>query len=128
MTRLQQRRRLTAWMTALVVLLGALTPLISQAGYRLSGDETWLEICTVKGIERIALDADTDSSGGEADPTSGSCPWCNLHSCSQGIPIQDAPFPVSHGDNAASYPVAYDPVRPHFDWPTAQPRAPPPVI
>jgi hypothetical protein len=125
MIRLQKRRRFTAWMTALVILLGALTPLISQAGYQLSGDETWLEICTANGIERIALGADADSSGGEDKPSTGTCAWCNLHAGFPGVPTPDATFPILHGGDAASYPVAYDPLRSHLDWPTARPRAPP---
>ncbi len=112
-------------MTALVVLLGALVPLISQAGYQLSGDEAWLEICTANGIERIALDADTNSSGGEGNASTGSCAWCNLHSGSPGVPSADAAFPLLHGENTAPYQVAFDPLRPHIDWPTARPRAPP---
>jgi hypothetical protein len=125
MSRLQQRRRFTAWMTSLVILLGALTPLISQAGYQLSGDPAWLEICTANGIERIALEVDADSSGGEGKASTGSCAWCNLHSGSPGVPTPDAIFPVLRGDNAAVFQIASVPLRSHPDWPTARPRAPP---
>ena len=111
-------------MTTLVILLGSLVPLISQAGYQLSGDAAWLEICTANGIDRVAVDAGPESSG-ERNAASGSCAWCTLHAGFACVPSRDIVFPAFDRDPTGPSQTVRTPHRPLPGWPAALPRAPP---
>jgi hypothetical protein len=123
MIRLRRTRKWLAWLLAFVVLFGALLPSAS-AMPRGGEGETWLEVCTVNGIERIALDA--DSSPEKSAHSEQPCEWCRLHGGLPAIPSDVAAPDVPRERGTATF-VPFPAVLPAHsgDWPPANPRAPP---
>lgn len=117
-------QRLTAWIAALAILVAALMPAITQAAA--SGDQRWLEVCTVSGVERIAVDTNPDTQGDRRNAGGMTCPWCYLHA---GLPVVLAAASVSPTDYGSSriYTVREQHVpRSYANTTSARPRAPPP--
>lgn len=119
------RQRVAAWIATLAILLAALAPALSQAAYDLSGDESWLEICTAYGIQRIAVDADPQSSGDGAKLLAGHCSYCSFHTGGAVLPsLASVSVPTADGDVAVTpYPRHFP--RPPLAWSSSRPRAPP---
>ena len=112
-------------MAALAVLLGALVPLLAQAGYRLSGDRAWLQVCSANGVREIAVDPLFSPSGDEEAAPSGKCAWCKLHA-TVGMPSSGRHLSfISPRSSASAGPAEIDvpPLLPV--WTPAYPRAPP---
>lgn len=123
MNRSLTRRRLTAWIAAWSILLSTLVPLISQAGYRASGDQAWLEVCTADGFERVAIDPDPGERGHDlfAQP----CQWCKLQSSAGCVPPSEFAFMVPCAQRTSWTTPSPRPPQARLAWSAAQPRAPP---
>lgn len=125
MRRSALRQRVTAWIATLAILAAALAPALSQAAYDLSGDASWLEICTAYGVQRIAVDADPQSSGDGAKLLAGHCNYCSFHAGLAVLPsLATASVPSPDGDVAVT---AYPRLLPRSSlaWSASRPRAPP---
>lgn len=126
-------RRLTAWLTALAVMLCGLLPVLSHAVVSVQGDTPgWVEVCTVSGMAWVKpLPTDSGNERPLSHPMPGSlvsldhCGWCATHNPLTGLPPLVAALvaPPSFGP---SVPPAflYAP-RPLFVWAAAHSRAPP---
>jgi hypothetical protein len=123
-------RRLTAWLAAMLVLLGALLPVLSHAVVaRTAGDPAWIEVCTVSGMAWVRS---ADSANPDADPPApvsgapmAACEWCATHTPLAGVPLQSAP-PLPLIESVALQPAAVHPATvPARAWASAPPRAPP---
>lgn len=117
-------RRLTSWIAALAILMGALAPALSHA-LASAGGKHWVEICTTQGSEWIQ----TGEDGTERLPATAHglehCPYCTLHAPTLGVPpangLVQAPARLGHG-----VPLAFlSAPRTLHAWVSAQPRAPP---
>lgn len=126
-------RQLTAWLTALSVLLAGLLPVVSHAVVSAPADGAgWVEVCTVSGMAWVKQADDeralgmshtqpVPGQGGGADP----CKWCATHSPVLGLPLVASPHvaPLVFG---ADEPLAFlNAPRPLFVWASAHSRAPP---
>lgn len=113
-------RRSLAWIAFVALLFNALAPLVMQG---MTQDTGYSELCTVRGIERVADNGD-DSDPGMA-MSGAHCPFC-LAQHTPFIPVR----PVVAGLTSTAGADALPPLflhapRPPFAWPPAQPRAPP---
>lgn len=125
MQRSLPRQRLTAWIAALAILVAALMPAIAQATSALSGGQAWLEVCTVYGVERIAVDADPDAQGGQ-NPARMVCPWCHLHVGLPGVAAFASVIPVDYGASRVTTALCEQHVpRTRVSATSSRPRAPP---
>lgn len=95
---------MTAWMCALLLAVGTLLPLVSQAGSRLFGTVDWIELCTTNGMERVAVGADGQPVE-EGEGSQARCPVCTYCAKALALPVAPTELPA---DSAS-----YRPVRPH---------------
>jgi len=117
------RRRVCTWICTLAMLASALLPFTAQAGYALSGEAAWLEVCSANGVERMRADGEPLDEAPAAHQTP--CKWCK-HQFGLGIlPVREIlpsdPFPKG----AVRLPAPRGFLRPHPVWAAAQARAPP---
>lgn len=116
----------TTWLTAWVVLLGAVLPSVSHAlmtqaqpGRGLFG----AAICS--SVKHQATKASPDSSSGKA-AGGAHCPFCIPHDGSIGLPPADLDGPTPQLITARAEPFLFlHAPQPLFAWGGAQPRAPP---
>lgn len=119
------RQRVTAWIATLAILLAALAPTISQAAYHVSGDALWLEVCTAYGIQRVAVDADPQSSGDTASLLAEHCSYCSFHSGGTALVSRAVELPILSADDVAVAAHHLHFPRPPLAWAASRPRAPP---
>ena len=118
-------RQFTLRIALFAMLMAALAPTISHA-LQAGGSDVWIEVCTVLGAKRVALDP---AQSGDQTPASmdamDHCPYCMLQANALGMP--PATTLVSNV-GLLSYQVPrtflFAP-RLQFAWTAAQPRAPP---
>jgi Protein of unknown function (DUF2946) len=119
-------RRLTAWIAALVMLMVALAPAISQA-VGASDAKAWIEVCSTAGSRWIAADATPGDPPPQpsADHLLAHCPFCHIH-VDQGVPAPANAQTLLLTGLGEARPAAFlqAPRTPHA-WVSAQPRAPP---
>jgi len=123
------RRRFTAWLAMVAMLLGALAPTVTQAMVASSDRADWLEICTATGMVWVKATTGefSEHSPQGSSPTSEvsqHCPWCTLHGGGAALPVQ----PLWHSGSSAGHvlsPVSLDAPALTAVWATAQSRAPP---
>ncbi len=118
------RRRVTAWIAALAVLLGALAPALSHALASTQGKQ-WIEICTSSGSKWVKLSDDGTDEQPLPAHSLEHCPFCSLHLPAPGLPPAPLsltlPLRLSH-----EVPLAFlSAPRTLHAWVSAQPRAPP---
>ena len=110
-------------MVAFTVLFGALLPAIAATTRGPDGD-SWLEICTAYGIERVVFAA--GSSDDEPAQLEQACDWCRLQGEVPAILLQSAKHCVPLARSASCVVPVRTVLPPHFvDWQPASPRAPP---
>ena len=124
MQRSLPRQRLTAWIAALAILGASLMPAIAQATSALSGGQAWLEVCTVYGVERIAVDADPDAHGDQSSARMV-CPWCHLHIGLPGVAASASVFPADYGYSHITALREQHVPRTRLSATSSRPRAPP---
>lgn len=116
-------RRSLAWIAFVALLFNALAPLVMQG---MAQDAGYSELCTVRGIERVADNGDGSDPG--MTMSGAHCPFC----LAQHTPFLPA-APVVAGLTPATGADALPPLflhapRPPFAWAPAQPRAPPSIV
>lgn len=117
-------QRLTAWIAALVVVAAALMPVIAQAA-SVAGGQTWLEVCTGYGVERIAIDDRPDSQPANGKARGMACPWCYLP---LGLPEASSvahPYSIEYGDLRIFFAREQRVPRSLAGTTSSRPRAPP---
>ena len=117
------RRRVT-WLTLCAVLFGAIAPAVAR-GLASVTDTAWIDICSLGGTKRIALD--TDSGQAPAQVTaSGECPFCLLHNDIPTLPASEVSARFSDISSAVVSRTAQDGLR-HIQalWSAHHSRAPP---
>lgn len=55
-------RLLAAWIASFAMVFGALAPVLAQAGYRLSGERIWQELCTTEGVRYVLTEVESEFS------------------------------------------------------------------
>ncbi|MBI1907566.1 MAG: DUF2946 family protein [Rhodocyclales bacterium] len=118
-------QRLTAWIAALAMVAAALMPAVTQAATAAAGGQAWLEVCTVFGVERIAVDSTPDSQpvGGKARGMA--CPWCHLPVGLPDAPAAAAPHSMDYGDRRIVTAREQQVPRSLAGATSSRPRAPP---
>ena len=118
-------RRLTAWLSMLVLVLNALMPLTAQAMRTSVADGDTVEICTSTGMMRLAQDKPSSPDGSFA--AQSSCPFCLLHEglawLPPGLHALQAPPP-----HAEMPPAFYQAAHTSAVWLTALSRGPPSLL
>jgi Protein of unknown function (DUF2946) len=117
-------RRLTHWLAALAMVVGALAPALAQALGSAAG-ANWIEVCTAQGSRWVAADSTAPLQDRGAAMPVDDCAYCS----SNAQPLGMAPAPVAAvvpacGDGAPA-PVVRPAPRTVVAWLVAQPRAPP---
>lgn len=113
-------RRSFAWIALVALLFNALAPLVMQC---MAQDAGYSELCTARGIERIADNGD----GSDPDMTvSGAhCPLC-LAPHSPFVPTRPVVTELTPATGADAPPPSFlHTPSSQFAWAPAQPRAPP---
>lgn len=129
MFRLRARQRITAWIATFAVLLGALAPAISQAMAGASAaDMGWMDVCTVAGMERVAIGDAGQKQDGPASPAMEHCPYCFTHAGSFGLPPADPAVFIPAAAAEVMPPLYYVAPRPLFAWANPHSRAPPSFV
>ena len=119
-------RRITAWLTMLVLMLNALTPLAAQAMWP-SGDlAEMVEICTSTGMVRVAV-ATPDDSNDAGSAIAQSCPFCLLHDGQAMLPPTLPTLPLTQS-YAGMPPAFYQAAHTSAVWLTALSRGPPSLL
>jgi len=120
-------RRLIAWMTAWVMLAGALMPTMAQAMWLGQPDRAqWIEVCSASGMMWVRADATDGEQEPVSDPEAGtSCPWCMLHGGSPGLAPAEALDAVPTPRLTDLPPAFYQAPHPLAVWAHAPSRAPP---
>lgn len=122
-------RRITAWVALLALVLGALSPTLTQAMV-VGGDRTdWLQVCSVSGMVWVQPDtgevSDQQPDGGAPmGDASQHCPWCTLHGGAAGLPVAHA-LPELPPRLTDFPPAFYRAPLAATVWAPAQSRAPP---
>ena len=126
MSLLRRRLRHFTWI-ALVSMLGlGLLPAMSHALARAGGSGDWAEVCTARGLTRVAADGSPVEPGGLfALHAMGHCPLCASGTPAAGLPtgpwrVRLEPVVALAAASAVRLPRALP-----VSWPAAQPRAPP---
>ncbi len=116
--------RRIAWMAALVILLGALVPLVAQAAAQRAGGPSGLQLCTAQGMRYLAADPAASPEEGGHSAFAAKCPLCTLQAA--------LPPPVAHrlpSDDRAgctrALPLSAGVPPAPSHWRPANPRAPP---
>lgn len=115
------RTRFLAGLSALLLALGAVMPQLLH----LTGESVWAELCTTRGVERVAIDRDgnpIDEDG--ASPLS--CPICTVGAKAWAIPTGALVGPVGPlGYRAFALPDLAEAHLLRITFLAAFPRAPP---
>lgn len=125
---IHQRR--VAWIAALLILLGALLPLIGQALMRPGDNGRWIEICTSAGMILIADPATAAGDGSsELALDRQHCPLCLSHAGQMALP-PDAQPAWFHASTAAAIRPVVRIRHPALNlvWLTASSRGPPRLV
>ena len=126
MSLLRRRLRHFTWI-ALVAMLGlGLLPAVSHALAWAGGSGDWTEVCTARGLTRVAADGSPVEPGGPfALHVMVHCPFCASGTPAAGPPVGPwAVRPEPVGARAGVPAMRLPPDCP-MSWPAAQPRAPP---
>ena len=115
-------RRITAWLSMLVLVLNALMPLAAQAMLAPDGPDEAVEICTSTGMVRMAVDAQ-DGSDKPDSAQMQDCPFCQLHAGQTMLPSKPPglPLPLLHAEMP---PAFYQAAQTSPVWLTALSRGP----
>ena len=118
-------RRITAWLSMLVLVLNALMPLAAQAMRTSVADGDAIEICTSTGMMRLAQEEPASPDGSFA--AQSSCPFCLLHDGPAWLPTDlhawHTPQPY-----AEMPPAFYQAAHTSAVWLTALSRGPPSLL
>lgn len=121
----------TTWLTAWVVLLGALAPTLSHAWMtRGAVDQGWWgsAICSSSGENNSTGSSSSDAPSGNS-AFAAHCPFCLPHDGSLGLPPVDLAGCVPQMTDAGTVPFLFlHAPQPLFAWGGAQPRAPPAAL
>jgi hypothetical protein len=97
-----RRRRLSAWIAIVAILLAALAPGIAQALASSQPQPTpWAEICTSAGMQVRQGIAPTGDSGEHDGMMSGHCPFCLNHAGHFALPATPPDFALAIDAGAA---------------------------
>ena len=126
MSSLRRRLRHITWI-ALVAMLGlGLLPAVSHALARAGGSGDRAEVCTARGLTRLAADGSPVEPGGPFGlHATAHCPFCASDTPAAGPPIGPGRAWLEPVGALAAVPAVR--LRPAWpvSWPAAQPRAPP---
>jgi len=124
MHHLRARRRLSAWIAILAVLLASLAPTVSHAWGQAKG-ASLTEVCTAQGSKWVQDDAAPSKGSPGVAHLLDHCPYCSLHAQALGMPAP-AGAPALPAALAHERPAAFvQAARSRHAWPSARPRAPP---
>ncbi len=124
-------RRLAAWLTMLVMVLGALAPTVAHALVAAKGGPDWVQVCSASGmvwVQTDAIDGENAHGLGEGGEKSLAdaprhCPLFNLHGA---VGLPPPPLqPMALAPRAGQPPAPYQSVLTAAFWPASQSRAPP---
>lgn len=126
MSLLRRRLRHLTWI-ALAAMLGlGLLPAASHALARAGGSGDWAEVCTSRGLTRVAADGSPVEPGGLfALHAMAHCPFCASGTPAAGPPTVPWRVWLESAFTLAAVPVVRLPPAWSVSWPAAQPRAPP---
>lgn len=118
-------RRQVTWLALCAVTFVAIAPAISH-WIAASTGLTWVEICSVSGPKRVALDTGSTPAPTEDHASTSHCPFCRLQNHLPALPQSDIALVILtavQGDT----PSAQDtlPLRTKPLWAQALSRAPP---
>ncbi len=120
-----KRRRFTAWIACLAMLLASLAPSISLALVA-SGSTGFIgEICTVAGIKTIKVNAGRPDTPVQQQLHLEHCPFCFTHADVIGLPPSTTSALPVFSNHPVFPSLFYQAPHPLFVWATAQSRAPP---
>lgn len=118
----------TTWLTAWVLLLGALAPTLSHAlmAQGPANQGFWgAAICSSSGTKDSTSPSSPDTPSGTS-AFGAHCPFCLPHDGSMGLPPLDLTGSIPQMVEADSVPFLFlHAPQPLFAWGGAQPRAPP---
>lgn len=116
-------RLLAAWIASFAMVFGALAPVLAQAGYRLSGERIWQELCTTEGVRYVLTEVESELTGG-GSRASAPCQFCSLFASCLPAPASKRVLPLVVG--APVFALSEQPL-PRLDlpWPARCSRAPP---
>ena len=128
-------QRWIALLAVVVVSFSALAPALANAfAINNMGPAMWIELCSVQGKKRIAVDsAGVPLAGiaGSDDASQGvahlveHCPFCHIEHAPAALPAA-SPIAVSHDTRQRALPARfYAAARPRFAWAAVRSRAPP---
>lgn len=89
-------RLLAAWIASFAMVFGALAPVLAQAGYRLSGERIWQELCTTEGVRYVLTEVESESTGG-GSRASAPCQFCSLFASCLPAPASKRVLPLVVG-------------------------------
>lgn len=117
------RRRATAWIATLAILLVSLLPTVQA----LTGKSpaTWIEICSAQGNHWLAIDANGDPVSPRAGSLLDHCPYCSFQSQALALPpaaIEPVPVPGLRFERPRAFLSASHTLH---AWIAASPRGPP---
>jgi hypothetical protein len=117
-------RRRVAWLALCAVLFGAAAPSVSRWLAATRPGQTWVEVCSVGGTKRIALD-DGESKAPAGDAGGEHCPYCRLQSDLPValLPTHEVVLAATRGESVAW--AATPALRPRTVWAAHRSRAPP---
>ena len=118
-------RRITAWLSMLVLVLNALMPLAAQAMRASVADGNAIEICTSTGMMRLAQDEPSSPDGSFA--AQSSCPFCLLYDGPAMLPPTLPALPLTQS-YAGMPPAFYQAAPTSAVWLTALSRGPPSLL
>lgn len=117
-------RRITAWLSCLVLLFAALAPSVSHA-LQSSRGAGWVEVCTADGSRWVAAGAEDSNPLPAQAHGLEHCPFCSLHAPTPGLPPADLLVVPPAGRDATLPPAFLHAPSTAHAWRSAQPRAPP---
>ncbi len=133
MTAMHRTARATplfTWACALVMLLAALAPAVSQA-LGLQGPAAWVEVCSAEGAKWVQAGQDGQAGNTPAPMAAHAlehCPFCSTQAPLLALP----PAPLAWLSPGELRHVLHSPgsqqLRPPLAWAHAPARAPPPRI
>lgn len=120
-------KRLFACLTVCSILFGAIAPTTAQAISAKRVD--WVEVCTVKGVQWVALDNAPNQPADKHHLAQGQhCPFCGNNDTSVGLPPAVETYLPAHRLPAERSPKYHSSLAcPSFAWASANPRAPPAI-
>jgi len=122
-----QRRALAA-IAALVMTFASLAPAWAAVINGTAGVAGWVELCSVDGAKRIAVDANGDPASPESSNHQASgehCPFCSLQQTPATLPPAPTPVVPQTVEHVTFPALFYAATRPSHAWAPSRSRAPP---